>query len=338
MAQDLVDAACRRALAVVHGSDTDRRRAGYRPLEPAGGSLGDGLDVAVERLLDRYGDRIDDLTLIATPELPAARGRRVPRRRGRLRLHARGCAPARGRARPPHADLVRDARPRHAAVSRGGELMAGRSAGMTRRGRRAGRVARAACGRAGGRAEPERARRPRTACSSRARAVRVILALDQGTSSTRCVAFDRDLRELGRRRCPSRARSRDRARRAGPGRARRVRARGDRRRARERPGATRSRPSRSRTRPRPSWSGTARPAGRAPGHRLAGPPHATRPATARRASTSRSCASAPGSSSTRRSRPARSAGCSTASGARGGGLAYGDVASWLVHSLAGRRT
>jgi glycerol kinase len=27
---------------------------------------------------------------------------------------------------------------------------------------------------------------------------RVVLALDQGTSSTRCIAFDRDLRELGR--------------------------------------------------------------------------------------------------------------------------------------------
>ncbi len=71
----------------------------------------------VERLLDRYGDRFDDLARTdrraARARRAARRGRRVPGGRGRLRLHARGRAAARRRARAPHADRVRAARPRH---------------------------------------------------------------------------------------------------------------------------------------------------------------------------------------------------------------------------------
>ena len=77
-----------------------------------------GLDIAaIDHLLGRFGGLIDEvLGLIAQrPGAWPAAGRvgGVPRRRGGLRGHPRGCAPPRRRTRPAYAHLHRVLRPRH---------------------------------------------------------------------------------------------------------------------------------------------------------------------------------------------------------------------------------
>ena len=176
---------------------------------------------------------------------------------------------------------------------------------------------------------------------------RVVLALDQGTSSTRGdrvrprPARARAGHGAGRVRVPGAG-----PRRAGSGRADRLRDRGDR--------APRSTWAASR---RPTWPPLSianqtetfviweRETGRPIHPAIVWQDRRTSAvcdAARRRRATARSCAPAAGSSSTRRSPRARSAGCSITCpaplrAAEAGELAYGDVASWLVLLADGRR-
>ena len=157
----------------------------------------------------------------------------------------------------------------------------------------------------------------------------LVAGLDQGTSSTRCVVLDAELREVAAASVPVECSF------PAPGLVEQdpeaiVAS------AREAIAATGVRPadvprSASPTRPRPSWSGIAA-RGRPCTRRSCGRTAAPMPPARRCASTRRGCASAPGSSSTPPSPPPSCAGCSTAPD---GDLAYGDVASWLLHRLAG---
>ena len=166
-------------------------------------------------------------------------------------MHARGRAAPRGRARAPHAPRPHRARPRARGGSAGG-VADGRRARLGPRAdsREADTWrARVAAARAGEAERTTSGRSPRTRDARRAprrggaAMTELVLGLDQGTSSTRCVVLDGDLRELGsasvavassfpgpgswnrtRRRSPSR-RARDR-RRAVQRRRRSARRRG----------------------------------------------------------------------------------------------------------------
>ena len=170
-----------------------------------------------------------------------------------------------------------------------------------------------------------------------ARMTELVVGLDQGTSSTRCVVLDEALSRArrgvggGRVVVP-----RARARRAGRGGDRGVGRAGDRRRA---GGGGRRAGRRRRARHRQPdrdvrGVGPRDRRARPSRDRVAGPAdrrRVRRPARARGASS----ASAPGSSSTPPSRRRSCAGCSTSSAREDGDLAYGDVASWLLHRLGG---
>ena len=134
MAKDAVDAAVRALDGRVPASCTEDvplvGAEGYRALwnqrERLAGQA--GLHVArIEHLLGRYGSLIDELLdlIAADPTLgrAAARRRRLPAGRGRLRGQPRGRPAPRRRADPAHPDLDRDLRPRHAAAAETAELM-----------------------------------------------------------------------------------------------------------------------------------------------------------------------------------------------------------------------
>ncbi len=146
--------------SVAHRAHSDRRCGGLLgPLEPAGSARRRGrarrrTRRASARPLRRPAGRPHRPRRRAPRARRApSRGGRVPRRRGGLCLHARGGAPARGRARPAHADLVRDARPRCRIRSRGGRADGG--------------GARLGCGADGLRARPRPSPRSRPSCRPR---------------------------------------------------------------------------------------------------------------------------------------------------------------------------
>ena len=199
--------------------------------------------------------------------------RRRAARRGGVRLHARGRAAPRRRARAPHPAGA-SSRPDRglAAAAPAAALMAealgwapdrareetdawrARVAARPRGGGRAGRRART-------RRVPGGARRARASAGRGGAVSELVLGLDQGTSSTRCVVLDGDAaRAAGRARSPSPRRSR------GPGLVEQdpdelaalVRARARRRARRRRGAAAATWPrSASPTRRRRSSSGTA---------------------------------------------------------------------------------
>ena len=146
MARDAVDAAARGLDDAVPPSATDVTplvgAEGYHVLWNGRRRLAreSGLHLArIEHLLQRYGSRIHEL-LGGGPAAPgarrAARGRRrLPAGGGLVRRRPRGRAPPRRRARPPHADLDRDLRPR-ALLRRAGRPPDGRGARVVGRRRR----------------------------------------------------------------------------------------------------------------------------------------------------------------------------------------------------------
>ena len=202
MAADLVDAVARalggRAASVTRDVPLLRRAA------PSGRAAHRRPDSRRYGALPTRARRADR----RRPRLAGAarRRRRAPARRGRPRVHARGRAAPRGRARAAHPARAHRARPRPArgrargrADGRRARLAPDRTQqeveALAGAGRRAAAPPRPSAT-TGGRSPPTRdarraRRRPGAAVS------RLVLGLDQGTSSTRCVALDEELRERG---------------------------------------------------------------------------------------------------------------------------------------------
>ena len=267
-------------------------------------------------------------------------------------MHARGRAAPRRRARAPHP-RSRSRRPTAGSPRAGpaAALMAGALGWSPERARARGRTRGAARVAARRAAEAERDDERALAAYRAALAERatprcavteLVLGLDQGTSSTRCVVLDarpaRARRRVGRRRLVV---PRPRAGRAGPGGDRRVGGARDRRRAGRRGRRAGRRGGARHREPDGDVRGLGSRDGRAIHPAIVWQDRRTDGACADAAApaTSRSCASAPGSSSTRRSRrPSCAWVLDHVDGAeprRGVGSPTATSPRWLLHRLAG---